>query len=57
MELDWNFGSAKRKIALMINRCTAHRHVENLEWIELIFLLPKAMSYTQLMDRDLNFKT
>ena len=41
----------------MINSCTAHRHVENLEWIELIFLLPKAMSHTQLMDRDLNFKT
>ena len=37
-EFNRKLGSFKRKIALIIDNCTAHVHVENLKWIELIFL-------------------
>ena len=39
-ELDQKFTVSKRKIALIINNCTAHPHVENLKWVELTFLPP-----------------
>ena len=35
------FGSVKRKIAFIIDNCTYHSEVENLEWTELIFPSPK----------------
>ena len=48
-EFNWKFGSVKRKIAFIIDNCTAHPHVENLEWIELIFLPSNTTSHTQSM--------
>ena len=36
-ELDRKFSAAKRKIALIIDNCTTHPHVEQLASIELIF--------------------
>ena len=52
-ELDRKFFVAKRKIALIIDNCTAHPHVENLEWVELIFLPPNTTSQTQPMDQGI----
>ena len=46
-ELDWKFVISKRKIALIIDNCTAHQHVENLIWVELIFLPANTTSHTQ----------
>ena len=39
--LNRKFGSVKRKIAFIIDNCTYHSEVENLEWTELIFPSPK----------------
>ena len=50
-ELDRNFGSKKRKIALIIDNCLAHPDVPALEWVELIFLPPNTTSVTQPMDQ------
>ena len=50
-ELDRNFGSKKRKTALMIDNCHAHPDGPALEWIELIFLPPNTTSVTQPMDQ------
>ena len=50
-ELDRKFSAAKRKIALIIDNCTAHPHVEQLPSIELIFLPPNTTSHTQPMDQ------
>ena len=50
-ELDRKFSAAKRKIALIIDNCTAHPHVEQLPSIELIFLPPNTTSRTQPMDQ------
>ena len=47
------FGSDKQKIALIINKCKAQLHVEHLEWVELIFLLPNTTSVTQPMDQGI----
>ena len=49
--LDRNFAVFKRKIALIIDNCTAHPHVENLKWVELIFLPPNTTSHTQPKDQ------
>ena len=50
-ELDRTFSAAKRKIALIIDNCTAHPHVEQLASIEFIFLPPNTTSHTQPMDQ------
>lgn len=52
-ELDRKFAVFKRKIALIIDNCTAHPHVQNLKWIELIFLPPNTTSHTQPMDQGI----
>lgn len=46
-----NFGSVKSKIDLIIDNCTAHPQVENLDWIELSSISPNTMSHTQLMNK------
>ena len=51
-ELDCKFSAAKRKIALIIDNCTAHPHVEQLASIELIFMPPNTTSDTQPMDQS-----
>ena len=50
-ELDRNFGSKKRKIAIIIDNCPAPPDVPALEWVELIFLPPNTTSVTQPMDQ------
>ena len=50
-EIDRSFGKRKRKIALIVDNCPAHPHVEKLEWVELIFLPPNTTSMTQPMDQ------
>ena len=52
-ELDRKFAESKRKIALIIDNCTACPHVENLKWFELIFLPPNTTSQTQTMDQGI----
>ena len=52
-ELDRKFGVEKRKITMIINNCKAHLHVENLGWVELIFLPPNTTSVTQPMDQGI----
>ena len=52
-ELHRKFAVSKRKIVLIIDNCTAHRHVENLKWVELIFLPPNTKSHTQPMDQGI----
>ena len=56
-ELDRQFAVSKTKIALIINNCTAHLHVENLKWVELIFLPPNTTSHTQPMDQGITPQT
>ena len=50
-ELDRKFASEGRSIALVIDNCLAHRHIENLKSIKLFFLPPNATSATQPMDQ------
>ena len=50
-ELDRNFDSKKRKMALIIDNCSAHPDVPALEWVELIFLPPNTTSVTQPIDQ------
>ena len=50
-ELDQNFCSSKRKIALIIDNCPVHPDVPVLEWVELIFLPPNTTSVTQPKDQ------
>ena len=52
-QLDQKFSAANRKIALIIDNCTVHPHVEQLNSIELIFLPPNTKSHTQPMDQGI----
>ena len=52
-QLDQKFSAANRKIALTIDNCTAHPHVEQLNSIELTFQPPKTTSHTQPMDQGI----
>ena len=51
----WNNKLARsgRKIALFIDNCTAHPHIQNLEFIELIFLPPNTTSEIQPCDQGI----
>ena len=44
---------SERKVTLIINNWTAHLHVENLKWVEMILLLPDTISHTQPMDQGI----
>ena len=50
-KLDRKSAVSKRKIALIIDNCTAHPHVENLKWVKLIILPPNTTSHIQPMDQ------
>ena len=52
-ELDRKFNAAKRKIALIIDNCTAPPHVEQFASIKLIFLPSNTTSHTQPMDQGI----
>ena len=50
-EQDRKFESEGRKIALIIDNCSAHPHIDNLKAINLVFLPPNTTSKTQPMDQ------
>ena len=52
-ELDQKFAAQDRKIALIVNNCSAYHIVDGLKVIELIFLPPNTTSKTQSMDQGL----
>ena len=52
-QLGQNFSAANRKIALIIDNCTAHPHLEQLNSIELIFLPQNTTSHAQPMDQGI----
>lgn len=43
----------KRKIALFVDNCTAHPHIENLKSIDLVFLPPNTTSEVQPCDQGI----
>ena len=45
-EVDQKFTVSRRTVALIMDNCTAHPHVENLKWVQLIFLPPNTTSHT-----------
>lgn len=51
----WNSKLARcgRKIALFVDNCTAHPRIQNLEFIELIFLPPNTTSEIQPCDQGI----
>ena len=49
-EIDLKFSFHKRKIALIIDNCSAHPNVQKLDWVELIFLPPNTTLITYPMD-------
>ena len=50
-ELDRKFAFEGRNVALVIDNCPAHTHIDNLKAIKLSFLPPNATSKTQPMDQ------
>ena len=52
-QMDRKFSAANRKIALIIDNCTAHPHLEQLNSIELIFLPQNTTSHAQPMDQGI----
>ena len=50
-ELDRKFVREGRKIALIVDNCPAHPHIEGLDTIQLVFLPPNMTSKTQPMDQ------
>ena len=49
-KLDRKFTRQKRKIALILDKCTAHPHISNLDSIKLVFLPPNTTATCQPMD-------
>ena len=49
-KLDRKFTQQKRKIALILDNCTAHPHISNLDSIKLVFLPPNTTVACQPMD-------
>ena len=52
-KLDARLTQSKRKIALFVENCTAHPHVQSLQSIELIFLPPNTTSEIQPCDQGI----
>ena len=50
-ELDRKFVREGRKIALIVDNCPAHPHIEGLDTIQFVFLPPNTTSKTQPMDQ------
>ncbi|XP_065645611.1 tigger transposable element-derived protein 4-like [Hydra vulgaris] len=51
MKLDSFFRAQDRKVALLVNNCSAHPHIEGLSNINLIFSPPNTSSVLQPMDQ------
>lgn len=56
--LDNKFAAQQRKVAMIVDNCTAHPRLENLRAMELIFLPPNTTSILQPCDQGIikNFK-
>ena len=52
-KLDNKFHIQKRKIAMVLDNCSAHPHVTGLKAIKLFFLPPNTTSVTQPMDQGI----
>ncbi|XP_065668047.1 tigger transposable element-derived protein 4-like [Hydra vulgaris] len=50
-EIDLKFSFQKRKIALIVDNCSAHPNMHKIDCVELIFLPPNTTSITQPMDQ------
>ena len=50
-ELDRKFACEENNVALVIDNCPAHPHIENLKAIQLFFLPPNTTLQTQPMDQ------
>ena len=50
---DPSLTQSKRKIALFVDNCTAHPHVQSLQSIELIFFPPNTTSEIQPCDQGI----
>ena len=50
-EFDRKFVGEGRRVALIVDNCPAHPHVEGLKAIHLVFFPPNATSKTQPMDQ------
>ena len=50
-ELDQKFSPKGRSLALVINNCPTHPHIEDLKSIKLFFLPPNTTSETQPIDQ------
>lgn len=51
-EQDRKFELQRRKIALIVDNCSAHPQISNLKAIQLVFLPPDSTSKAQPMDQD-----
>ncbi|GBO39374.1 hypothetical protein AVEN_135356-1 [Araneus ventricosus] len=47
---DKELAKKNRKTVLLIDNCTAHIELSNLQWIKVVFLLPNITSVLQPMD-------
>ena len=50
-ELDKNFEKENRKVILIVDNCPAHRIIEGLKAVELVFLPPNTTSNIQPIDQ------
>ena len=50
-KLNWKFCADDRKIALIIDHCSAHPSISNLTNVQIVFLPPNTMSILQPIDQ------
>ena len=54
--LDQTLGKEKRKILLLVDNCSSHKKVPQLQNIELLFIMPGATSFLQVISIKLNVR-
>lgn len=52
-QLDRRFSTNKRKVLMVVDNCSAHKNVEGLECIELLFLPPNTTASLQPLDQGI----
>ena len=52
-EINVEFKVKEKKVALIIDNCSAHPEIENLSHVKLIFIPPNTTSVTQPMDQSI----
>ena len=50
-QIDRKLSVQKRKVALILDNCPVHPNMQNLDWVELIFLSPNTTLINQPMDQ------